>query len=319
MSRCKWASNGFTLVELLVVMTIIGILIALLLPAVQAAREAGRRTQCTNNVKQLGLALHQYHYVYGCLPPGTVRRMTAGMTAEESSQTSMISWIARILPHLEQETLYNRIDWEMEPGNQGDNARLCGMELEVVRCPSNPADAPTAGYAPTNYVACIGHTDHGDLREETHKKLRGAFGINSDTSFAKIRDGSSNTMLVSECVIETPAIEFWDGDTNEYLKCLARAPRPRALPTEPRGFSWFFVRRNQAWSYSTWLRPNDKVFASSECELYPRQAPFAARSRHPGGVNVLYGDGAVEFVSQSIDAALWRISGTCAGEELPGD
>ncbi|HUT95853.1 MAG TPA: DUF1559 domain-containing protein [Thermoguttaceae bacterium] len=316
MSRCKWVSNGFTLVELLVVMTIISILIAMLLPAVQAAREAGRKTQCSNNLKQLGLALHQYHYVYGCLPPGTVRRMTV----EDPSQTSMLSWIARILPHLEQETLYNRIDWEMEPGNEGDNARLCGMELEVVRCPSNPADAPTAGYAPTNYVACIGHTDHGDLREEPRKKLRGAFGINSDTSFAKMRDGSSNTMLVSECVIETPATSFWDGDTGAYLDCLARVP-PHGVPvpTEPRGFSWFFARRNQAWSYSTWLTPNDKVFASDECELYPRQAPLAARSRHPGGVNVVYGDGAVRFVSQSIDAAVWRNSGTCAGEELAGD
>jgi prepilin-type N-terminal cleavage/methylation domain-containing protein/prepilin-type processing-associated H-X9-DG protein len=316
MSGCKSARNGFTLVELLVVMTIISILIALLLPAVQAAREAGRRTQCCNNVKQLGLALQHYHQVYGRLPPGTVRRMTAS----DPSQTTMLSWIGRILPYLEQEILYDRIDWEMEPGNMGRNERPCATELEVVRCPSNPADPLTAGFAPTNYVACIGHTDHGDLREEPNKKLRGAFGINSDTSFAKIRDGSSNTMFVSECVIDTPGIAFWDGDMPSYLDCLARVPpRKPPLPTDPRGFSWLFARRNQAWSYSTWLKPNDKVFASGECELYPRQAPYAARSRHPGGVNVLYGDGAVEFVSQSIDATLWRISGTCAGEELPGD
>jgi len=315
MSRCKWIGNGFTLVELLVVMTIIGILVALLLPAVQAAREAGRRTQCTNNLKQLGLALQQYHYLYGCLPPGTIRRMTA----QDPSQTSMISWIARILPHLEQQTLYNRIDWQMEPGNQGGNARLCGMQLAVVRCPSDRADPPIEGYVPTNYVACIGHTDHGDLREETDKKLRGAFDINSDTPFAKILDGSSNTMLVSECVIETPLIEFWDGNEDGYLECLARAPRSPIIAGEPRGFSWFFARRNQTWSYSTWLTPNDKVFEDSECELYARQAPFAARSRHPSGVNVLNGDGAVKSVSDSIDADLWKFSGTCAGEELPGD
>jgi prepilin-type processing-associated H-X9-DG protein len=231
----------------------------------------------------------------------------------------MISWIGRILPYVEQETLYDRIDFELEPGNMFQNARPCAMELEVARCPSNPADRPVAAFAPTNYVACIGHTDRGDLREEPNKKLRGAFGINSDVSFAKIRDGSSNTMFVSECVIETPGIEFWDGDVDAYLDCLARAPRPTPLPTDPRGFSWLFAARNQAWSYSTWLRPNDKVFESSECELTSQQAPYAARSRHPGGVNVAYGDGAVEFVSQSIDAALWRISGTCAGEDLPGD
>jgi len=316
MVRRRPSHSAFTLVELLVVITIISILIALLLPAVQAAREAGRNTQCRNNLKQLGLALQQYHLAHGRFPPGTVRRLGA----EDPSATSMISWIGRILPHLEQETLYNRIDWEQEPGNQRGNARLCGIDLEVVRCPSDPVDRPVPEYAPTNYVACLGHTDHGDLQEEPRKELHGAFGINSNTCYARIHDGSSNTMLAAECLVDEPTVWDYFGATRPYLTCLGVDDWPGfADISDPRGFSWFFARRNQAWSYSTWLLPNDKRFRSKECELLPKQGPFAARSRHPSGVNLLFADGAVEFMREDIDAATWKMLGTCRGEELPGD
>ena len=105
-----------------------------------------------------------------------------------------------------------------------------------------------------------------------------------------------------------------------YRTCLLLDNRPgRSEVSVPRGFSWFFARHNQAWSYSTWLQPNDKRFKSQECELVPKQGPYAARSRHPAGVNLLFADGAVEFTHQEIDAATWKMLGTCAGEELPGD
>jgi prepilin-type N-terminal cleavage/methylation domain-containing protein len=317
MSPFRTRPRAFTLVELLVVITIIGILIALLLPAVQAARESARKTHCSNNLKQLGLALQQYHSVHGQFPPGTIRRYT-GTDQDLTSQNSLVSWIARILPHLEKNSLFKRINWEMEPGNEKENSRLMAVELSVVRCPSDEEVTPVEGFAPTNYVACIGHTDRGNLDEETRKKLRGVFGINSDTRYAEIRDGSSSTMLLSECTIDDPPVYDYEGDVERYQQCVARDPRDPPSPplSAPRGFSWFFAYRNQAWTYSTWLLPNDGRFASDECELWPRQGPYAARSRHSDGVHVALADGSIQYVSDTVDAFVWHARGTRAGDEL---
>ena len=314
MSHRGRLSRGFTLVELLVVMGIIGILMALVLPAVQASRESARNIGCRNNLKQIGLALQQYHLGYGRLPPGSIRRLTAA----DPSQTSMISWIARILPNLDEKSLRDRIDWELEPsiardtGNQ--NLVVCRFVLGVVRCPSDKASPPEAGFAPANYVACIGHTDHGYLKEEPNKKLRGGFGINSDRAFVSFSDGLARTMLVSECTIGEPHYTRYHGDPGAYEDCLAQRPTPP--PHDTRGYSWFFARHNATWSYSTWHTPNQKdLLPCGECELLPRQGAFSARSRHRGGVNVLFADGVVEFISQSISREVWQAMGTPAGEE----
>jgi hypothetical protein len=222
------------------------------------------------------------------------------------------------LPHLEQPALYKRIDWRIEPGNFGPrNERIRAIELELLHCPSDEKSTPVEGYAPTNYVACIGHTDLA-MWLEVEKRHRGAFGINSRTTFADIRDGTSNTMLVSECLVGEPSVQLYFDDRDNYLDCLARDPRDRPPdPTDPRAFSWFFARRNQAWTYSTWLLPNDRVYAPYECEWYPRQGAFGARSRHPAGVNVVLADGEVQFKSENIDAYVWKSLGTRTGDELP--
>ncbi len=329
MSPYKPARGGFTLVEILVVITIIAILMALLLPAVQAARESTRRTQCANNLRQIGLGMTDYHAIWGRLPQGTLRRMTAS----DPSQTSMISWIARILPQLDEHLIFDRIDWEVEPGNRGINRQLMQMKLSVVRCPSDKQDAPLCDYAPTNYVACIGHTDCADLREmpvellrgafhaePPDDQIRGAFAINSRTRYADIFDGVKNTMLVSECVVNRPPILLADGDTDLYEECYGLdEDLDTLLPAQPRGHSWFFARWNQAWTYSTWFGPSGGRPRGGECELLPRTGAYAARSWHPDGVNVLMADGSMRFYSESIEEDIWRALGTIAGDELLED
>jgi type II secretory pathway pseudopilin PulG len=305
-----------------VVITIITILAALLLPAVQSARESARKNQCLNNLKQIGAALQNYVMSYEKLPPGIVRNVQAA----DPAQTNNTTWIARILGYLELETIHKRIDWEMQPGNMGVNGDIARIELSVFRCPSDRDDKAESDYGPTNYVACIGHTDKAWHPSETVKGNRGAFAVNSALRYADMLDGSTNTMLVSECLIGSP-IRYYASDVEEYGKCIDKADNdPVPFPIPARGMSWLFGQHNQVWTYSTLDNPNDKIQAVYECELDftfgpdgSRTGPvgrFSARSRHPGGVQRLNGDGSVAFTSDSIDSALWKALGTPAGEEI---
>ena len=336
MRRFKRPDPGFTLVEILVVITIIGILIALLLPAVQKSREAARRTQCRNNLKQIGLALENYHSVFGRFPPGSIRRTYDIF----DPQSSFVSWHTRLLYNLDLEAIHKRVNWEIEPGFldvPGGNLQLCRIELGIFRCPSDDRVTPVPGYAPTNYMACIGHTDKANDR---HKELRGAFSINDSRPNVEIRDGAANTMLVSESIVDYPRkILHYQGNVNNYERCLEAAylnvdpPSPPLPPpiVPPRGYSWFFARWNQAWSFSTMvlpnqtvrpngvLRPNDKAFENFECQLLPWVSPHAARSHHDGGVNVLMGDMSVGFKADSINDRIWKALSTPAGDELLGE
>jgi prepilin-type N-terminal cleavage/methylation domain-containing protein len=286
--------RGFTLIELLVVIAIIAILIALLLPAVQQAREAARRSTCKNNLKQMGVALHNYLETYGPFPPGTVRRSGSGV---QSWTTSMISWQARILAHMDQSALFERIDWNREPGNGGTNAALRTEEIAGYRCPSDPGQRPSSTYGPTNYVACIG-------TDRIHNGNRGMFGLNSKVKMRDIKDGSSNTILLSECLV---------GSDYHLITSAISSARPLVCPStgsvrSDRGFSWFYGSDMKAWAFSTAVKPNPELVVNgipTICRRYTGESIFAAESPHQGGVHILLSDGATRFVNDSIDLQIW--------------
>ncbi|MBN2296196.1 MAG: DUF1559 domain-containing protein [Pirellulales bacterium] len=311
------ARRAFTLVELLVVIAIIGILIALLLPAVQAAREAARCMRCTNNLKQLGQALHAYHDAYNAFPTGSGRRDPRDPNNNEGLRTAIIGWTARLLPCMEQMQLYDQIDWEREPGNSGANVLVMGTDLPFVHCPSaRDVERPKANYAPTNYVACQGVSGRGF----SWFKPEGLFMIAEYRKINDVIDGTSHTMALSECLIGEPWVKRYGSDTAGWNACLAGTAPPVSSnnTSGPRSFSWFYTVQMSVWSYSARLPPNDFLTANHEPEIWSNFGFFAARSSHPGGVNVAMADGSVQFVVDEIDIDVWRASATVAGGEVVG-
>lgn len=202
----KSRRTGFTLIELLVVIAVIGILIALLLPAVQQAREAARRTQCKNNLRQIALALHNYHDRSGSFPPSSV-------VDGNGLDTGWWSWVVRVLPDLDQQPLYSQLDLNEDIWTNCHKYRaLTSIKLSVLICPSDPhgervyeSEEDCAGgeaYALTNYLACRGST--------RDVPGNGVFpDINCVTRMEHIRDGTSQTLLVGERPAEPSAYWGW--------------------------------------------------------------------------------------------------------------
>lgn len=328
--RPKPRQRAFTLIELLVVMAVIGILIALLLPAVQNARESSRRTQCKNNLKQIGLALHTYVDAFQTFPPGSVRRYVGTFPPMGGSwQTSQLSWMTRLLPYLDQKTIYKKINWSQEQGDQGTpHTTLRATKLGMFRCPSDGNAGSSTTHAVTNYVTCIGHTTDASegfipppsgVPTPSTQNAEGVMLINSYTSIAFIRDGTSNTMVVSECRVNDPWVVRYQGDVAGYTACQTGTAPPVTANTNTnsgRGYSWFFAQANQAWTYSTRMPPNDMATRNHECENFTTTGVFAARSHHTGGVHVLLCDGSLRFVNDNIERSIWKAIGTRASKEV---
>jgi prepilin-type N-terminal cleavage/methylation domain-containing protein len=329
--RVPRSARGFTLIELLVVIAIIAVLIALLLPAVQQAREAARRTQCRNNLKQLGLALHNYHDTYNVFPTGRIRNTYSGIT--DAWYTGNIAWLPRLLPQVDQAPLFAQVDWNLGQGTSAtdghggvNGTNPTGARRQIIpafRCPSDPGNggvpwrtpagvtvtgqAPNAGYASTNYAANVGTTTRLNANPP------GMFGQNTRLGVRDVLDGSSNTLAISEVVIGFYRENV--NDTGNNTPCAAGAKD--TSNTRQAGYSWFYGYFPQSSFFSTYLGPNNS--RAADCGVNSDRVNNAARSLHVGGVHTLLCDGSVRFVSENIDLGTWSNLGNRADGNVLGD
>lgn len=305
------SSRGFTLVELLVVIAIIGVLIALLLPAVQQAREAARRMQCSNNLKQLGLALHNYHDTYGKFP---ARNMGTG-TPGSGYQRTRISGMMALLPFFEQEALYNQL---IQPGQRAPwDAAFAGFELPALLCPSDgsASNSPAGStFGIYNYVFCGGDslngTSSGSETVPTPRASRGLFASYLCYGFRDMTDGTSNTIALSELVrpISTGDIGMLASSTSITTPAACKATYDYTnhvyysggwTSDTSRGYRFADGAEYFA-GFNTILPPNSpSCFSGSGSHWFPGM--YSAGSRHPGGVLCAMGDGSTRFVSETID------------------
>ncbi|HTN77878.1 MAG TPA: DUF1559 domain-containing protein [Pirellulaceae bacterium] len=296
--------TGFTLVELLVVIAIIGVLVALLLPAVQSAREAARRMQCKNNVKQLVLAMHNYHDQNNALPIGA---LAVGGNFDGHS------WYSRILPFIEQSAIYDKTDFKQIAGNN-NSPDLRGTQIPGHFCPSDSkvmqeATNPTWRVWRTNYVANFGNTNYG-WKDESSVKFAGApFGITESTGFGDIRDGLSNTMMMAEVI--TPKGPDYEGYAGIPIYAGGAGYTGYYTPNTIGPDKW-------ARKCYTNLGPGVPGTCASAGGGHPEVANQiqVARSKHTGGVQAGLCDGSVQFFSNSIDVNVWRALASARGAEV---
>lgn len=331
--------RGFTLIELLVVIAIIAVLIALLLPAVQAAREAARRAQCTNNLKQLGIALHNYHssnngfpvgFLYNANPP------TSGPLAGTPPFHYCWSVLAQMTPYLEQTSVYNaaNFNWPFAQGPSGGfaiypaNLTVMNTTVNVFLCPSDGTPNPAPPSGPNNYVFCTGDgmtstAGPNDPPAGTGSPAgaNGAFIASTPMSMATITDGSSGTVAASECLIGTGP-GFSPTPPNPLARGLALTGDSSLNMANCQAATQWILKGSQWWFgdhrnvlFNNYLTPNS-AFPDCNGASYHLPGWKAARSLHPGGANVMYCDGHVGFVKNTVNPATWKALATRNGGEV---
>jgi len=371
--------SGFTLIELLVVIAIIAVLIALLLPAVQSAREAARRIQCVNNLKQIGLAMHNYHTSMGVFPMGS--SIAPQNNSPGLAQSIWSAWSAQslMLGYMEQGPLYNACNFSwavLDASNFSGNANVAGASdsnqtvlftnLSMFMCPSDP----NVGQKQNNnsYAASYGATTTGLYNwtfgpyanytmGESAAESSGLFTIGKSYGLQSITDGSSNTVAYAEALVgDSNGSEFAGNTTNpsryrgNYItgtvttaagaekmlnifanpalifsslsQCVAAFQTSLTAIQDDRGFRWSIGCTG--WSmFNTVQVPNDSQYPIGGCRDggTPGQFPndgfsYGASSAHPGGANVLFGDGSVKFIKSSISYPTWWGLGTRNGGEV---
>lgn len=337
------ARRAFTLIELLVVIAIIGILVALLLPAVQAAREAGRRTQCVNHLKQFGLALQNYHDTMASLPFGK------GPSYAGAAGYARWSTHALLLPFLEQQPLHNSLDFRFAPETPGmggvinfmpaysnpGGVNAVGSRTAVsgFLCPSDGLAVDSTWPGQNNYAANQGGwlcdrsttpaapTDIAPSETQT-----GVLFYLSGTRYSDILDGLSNTVIFSEKLRggggpnakrDLFVMQNQTSLAATYTTCRATNPLSATPLTSKWGWSWV-MGENCCTLYNHVSTPNTISCAGIPFPgtMTNMSMQVSANSNHPGGVNIAMADGSVRFATSTIDLDLWRAIGTKAGGEV---
>ncbi|MGQ0635811.1 MAG: DUF1559 family PulG-like putative transporter [Planctomycetaceae bacterium] len=332
------ARQGFTLIELLVVIAIIAVLVSLLLPAVQQAREAARRVQCKNNLKQMGIALHNYLDTFTVFPPGGT--WPHPIAAATGNPGGPFSPQARLLPYLEQANLSGLIDFNRPYGDQPNVSRF---RVPPFLCPSEIQDHITTNgnHWPLNYAANAGEWFVWDAA--TRAIGSGAFGQNSKFSTRDFTDGVSNTVMFAEVKAFQPYVRP-NADPAQITTPadVASLALPAGQTARVSAHTEWVEGRSPQYSFTLTFTPNFKVpYADATGVAYDNMdyvsraevaAPVAptvttartyaaitSRSYHVQVVHVMLGDGSVRGVSDSINLQVWRSLGTRAGGEVTGE
>lgn len=366
MNQRERSPKGFTLVELLVVIAIIGVMVGLLLPAVQAAREAARRMSCGNNFKQIGLGLHNYHAAYNKLPQQMGGTFSNPVGPHNNFE---LSWLVGLLPFVEQQALWEQISNPLDPDGTGPAVAFPAMgpalgntgyvpwrtQVSAYRCPSDPTEPVAGQFGFSNYAACLGDSGYEEQGNgmnpdgtpnmggnqwnfvQQQRWDRGVFRGRKFTGFRDILDGTANTIAGGEMVVDAGRREIigaWVHGVNPCLEPTNVEYTGKIDPQRPQFYAASatvelnpLFQRGRRWhhglphftSFNTVRPPN----SYSQARSWPTNNAFGwftASSRHQGGCHVLMADGAVRFITDSVEAGNQSIipPGGCQGTGGPG-